>query len=402
MSIPYEKIVVEDLNLGDGTVQVTMPGGGTSTGTQINFATLFLPLSVDLLFVDGTYDIGKSGATRPRDGFFSRNLDVVGTLRIGASAGVAPTAERPLGVVGTGGGGMSVTGDGTGAAGAEEVYYTAFLRDASSNYQKLGAEAYQWTDKNVTDGYASWNVHATAFTAGVTNDHFGLAFWAKHGAAFFPSNLLAASAPGDGRLLINGYVDVTQDITSAAHVIQGATSNATYDCLALRNTSTGTAAKARLKLGNNASAVGFHIDLNGGNFTASGNVVTVMQEFNAAMGFGINGVQVSQLDISGSYQIGGTAARGTTPGTNRLDLFNGTAPVGTLANGVSLYSTSGECRVMDASGNATLLSPHDAESNEWIFDSVDTVKGKRLRIDMERLMRRLDAEFGGGYITETA
>ena len=32
----------------------------------------------DLLFTDATYDIGKTGATRPRDGFFSRNL-VVGT-----------------------------------------------------------------------------------------------------------------------------------------------------------------------------------------------------------------------------------------------------------------------------------------------------------------------------------
>lgn len=32
----------------------------------------------DLLFTDATYDIGKSGATRPRDGFFSRHLTVGG------------------------------------------------------------------------------------------------------------------------------------------------------------------------------------------------------------------------------------------------------------------------------------------------------------------------------------
>lgn len=34
----------------------------------------------DLLFTDALYDIGKVGATRPRDGFFSRNLTVGGTL----------------------------------------------------------------------------------------------------------------------------------------------------------------------------------------------------------------------------------------------------------------------------------------------------------------------------------
>jgi hypothetical protein len=38
--------------------------GGTMTG--------------DLKFIDATYDIGKTGATRPRDGFFSRNI-VAGT-----------------------------------------------------------------------------------------------------------------------------------------------------------------------------------------------------------------------------------------------------------------------------------------------------------------------------------
>jgi hypothetical protein len=34
----------------------------------------------DLKFTDGLYDIGKSGATRPRDGFFSRNLAVGGSV----------------------------------------------------------------------------------------------------------------------------------------------------------------------------------------------------------------------------------------------------------------------------------------------------------------------------------
>jgi len=39
-------------------------------------------LAHDLKFVDALYDIGKSGATRPRDGFFSRNVTIGGTLSI--------------------------------------------------------------------------------------------------------------------------------------------------------------------------------------------------------------------------------------------------------------------------------------------------------------------------------
>jgi hypothetical protein len=98
----------------------------------------------------------------------------------------------------------------------------------------------------------------------------------------------------------------------------------------------------------------------------------------------------------------GTAAvaRGTTDPTNALNIFDGTAPVGTLTNGCTFYSTAGEMRVMDAAGNATLLSPHDPVTNEWIYHSVHSVTGKHLRIDMERLMRALDASLGGGFITE--
>lgn len=43
MAVPYELIVAEDLNRGYGTVPVTMPGGGTATGTQIGIHTYIGP-----------------------------------------------------------------------------------------------------------------------------------------------------------------------------------------------------------------------------------------------------------------------------------------------------------------------------------------------------------------------
>lgn len=106
------------------------------------------------------------------------------------------------------------------------------------------------------------------------------------------------------------------------------------------------------------------------------------------------------VNIGGGATSSAVAVRATTEGTNQAKIFNGTAPVGTLTNGVSLYSTSGELRVMDSAGNATLLSPHDDETGEAIFFSQSSVTGRVFRADIEAMYRKLDAMLGGGYVTE--
>ena len=105
------------------------------------------------------------------------------------------------------------------------------------------------------------------------------------------------------------------------------------------------------------------------------------------------------IDSSGNVKIAGTAVRATTAGTNHLDIFNGTAPAGTLTNGVSLYSSSGEFYAMDAAGNATLNSPHDDEGN-WIFYSKNTNTGKVLKVHMEKFVKFLDDKFKMNMIEE--
>lgn len=55
---------------------------------------------------------------------------------------------------------------------------------------------------------------------------------------------------------------------------------------------------------------------------------------------------------AGNIKIAGTAVRATTEGTNHLDIFDGTAPVGTLAAGCSIFSASGKLKSMDAAGTA--------------------------------------------------
>jgi hypothetical protein len=63
------------------------------------------------------------------------------------------------------------------------------------------------------------------------------------------------------------------------------------------------------------------------------------------------GTEAMRIDSSRNVLVGGTAARGTTVGSAHLDLFNGTAPAGTLTNGISLYSASGDFSFMDSAGN---------------------------------------------------
>jgi len=107
-----------------------------------------------------------------------------------------------------------------------------------------------------------------------------------------------------------------------------------------------------------------------------------------------------RITSAGNVSIGDTANRATTVGTAALNIFNGTAPVGTLANGISIYSAAGEAYVMDAAGNATLFSPHDKETNEWIFKSKHTPTGKVLKIDVEKLLRFVNNHFGLDAIQE--
>ena len=81
---------------------LTLTGGLTLNGAVVvgdsasDTLTVNATVTSDLLFTDATYDIGKSGATRPRDGFFSRNMAVGGTLGVTG----ATTLSSTLGVTG--------------------------------------------------------------------------------------------------------------------------------------------------------------------------------------------------------------------------------------------------------------------------------------------------------------
>jgi hypothetical protein len=70
------------------------------------------------------------------------------------------------------------------------------------------------------------------------------------------------------------------------------------------------------------------------------------------IGFAEGGTEAMRISSSANLLVGGTADRGTTAGSAHIDIFNGTAPAGTLTNGISLYSSSGDFLFMDAAGGA--------------------------------------------------
>ena len=167
----------------------------------------------------------------------------------------------------------------------------------------------------------------------------------------------------------------------------------------IKNTSTGGSAVERYALMNFLSTY----ESGAAAQSIIGNVATGTKDGNFIVGVRDNAAgtvtERTRVDYNGNLLIGGTAQHGTTVGTKAISLFNGTAPAGTLTNGASFFCASGEMKVIDAAGNTTTLSPHD-DDGQWVFHSKDTVTGEVLHIHMEKLMRRLNDEFGGGFIEE--
>lgn len=72
---------------------------------------------------------------------------------------------------------------------------------------------------------------------------------------------------------------------------------------------------------------------------------------------------------------------------------------GTGYSGILSYN--GELYAIDQSANFTKLSPHDAETGEWIFYSKNLKTGRVVRVDMERLVRKIEELTGEQFMVET-
>jgi len=75
----------------------------------------------------------------------------------------------------------------------------------------------------------------------------------------------------------------------------------------------------------------------------------------------------------------------------------------TLANSAHIYakddSSSAEVYVRDEAGNVTKISPHN-EQGEWEFYTQNTTTGKTFRVNMERMIRKLEEFTGERFIQD--
>jgi len=266
------------------------------------------------------------------------------------------------------------------------------------------------TSKFINDGYAP-----RYLLRGDTGEHY----WYTTNTSTAGQNVTntqAMTLDASGNLVVGATSTSNRFEAVAGTGAQAISTFRTGDSTAANNAGGGFYANSSATAGSRYAYM--WLDADGANFSGSdygymykaGNsgILEIGNASSAAMVFSIASTEraritsggLFQVSSGGSVQVGGTAARATTAGTNRLDIFNGTAPVGTLTNGISIYSSSGEAYVMDAAGNATLFSPHDAETNEWIFKSKHTPSGKVLRIDVERLLRFVNDHFGLDAVKE--
>jgi hypothetical protein len=133
--------------------------------------------------------------------------------------------------------------------------------------------------------------------------------------------------------------------------------------------------------------------------------------FTAPSGTAGNAISFTQaltLDANRNLLLNGTAAPASGVGT--LAIFNGTAPTGSVTNGIVLYaedvSSSSELKVRDEAGNVTTLSPHNFElipegpSEDMAWSYYSERDGKRINVDMLKAIRLLEKLSGEQLVYE--
>lgn len=128
-----------------------------------------------------------------------------------------------------------------------------------------------------------------------------------------------------------------------------------------------------------------------------------------ALGYSAGASTISGAD--GLTNLGTTLVRWKNVNLKEhLNIFNGTAPTASIAEGVILYaedvSSSSELKVRDEAGNVTTLSPHNFElipqgpSEDMAWSYYSEKDGKRINVDMLKAIRVLERLSGEQLVFE--
>ena len=151
---------------------------------------------------------------------------------------------------------------------------------------------------------------------------------------------------------------------------------------------------SHLEMLSNGASLGFLL--------ANNNGLQLQTNSNNPLIFNTNNTERARITSGGNVSIGGSADRGTTVGSAALQLFNGTAPAGTLTNGVSLYSQSGDLRFMDAAGNAYPVGfrniPQSGSAKTGSYTLATTDVGEYIQVGSGGSITIPDATFATGDV----
>jgi len=356
-------------NVGIGTSSISGRLDIANTGSDTNvFIKSDTTRLGQIVFNDGAnqgivrYDHSTDTMSLFSGGTQNLFLNSSGNLGLGVtpSAGLA-TANYRLFMFGLAGGGSLYAGEGQMLLGSNISWaggtakYTASTTPAALYNQS--ASVHSWSI--APSGTAGDNI---SFTQAMTLDASG--------------RLLVGSTSGTSTLQITGAAANTGSTSSSAFSGTGAFINASAGAASAGAFGPSVVFAQSWTSGTPSSVV------------ATGQITGVKIAGDGSFGGGLafwtsNGsgtdlAERARIDSSGNLLVGGTAARGTTVGTAHLDLFNGTAPAGTLTNGISLYSDSGDLKFMNAAGTAFDVGyrniPQNAQSGSYTLVLADSGK----------------------------
>lgn len=203
-------------NIPMSSFKFTGLAAGTVAGDSLRYEQavgVFLPLAGgtltgNLLFTDATYDIGASGATRPRDLFLSRNAVIGGTLNVTGHL----TFE---GVTSTGATGTGKLVYDTGATLASPTITTGALGSSTATTQSAGDNSTKVATTAYADRIATTLGTEQATTSGTSKNFTGFPAGTKR----ITINYVGVSTNGTSSFLVqigpSGGVETTGYISQA-------------------------------------------------------------------------------------------------------------------------------------------------------------------------------------------
>lgn len=401
--------LTEQLGTGSARIMVIGTVGGAALRFQTNNTIRWNVDSSGHLTAeaDNTYDIGASAATRPRNIYAGTSVVAAAAFQVGAGNAILFSGTTLQ--IGNSGNWSSGMGLYAGTTLVSSLTTTAFTNAVPfvAPVGSAGAPSYTWTGDLNTGWYRAGADDMRASSGGA--DVMRIA--ASDSIIITAAGKLQWGSSGVGSADLSLVRDAANTLAQrngvsaqTHHLYATYTDASNYERLSfytdagggiIRTEQAGTGVARALTLGTGIAGRW--------QITAVGHLLAVtdnVYDIGASGATRPRNLYVGSTIVAPRVALAASADanRSVTDPTNAMNVFNGTAPAGTLANGATFYAAAGEMWVMDAGGTPTQLSPHDPDGYWW-FNS-RTRAGKKLEIDVEKILRYVNDKYGLNMVRE--